>query len=47
MDGVAQHEDAIVLMHSWPDATAVALPRILERLGERGADFVRVDELLD
>jgi peptidoglycan/xylan/chitin deacetylase (PgdA/CDA1 family) len=37
--------DAIVLLHSWPDATAVALPRILDRLGARGAEFVTVDAL--
>ena len=38
-------EDAIVLMHSWPDATATALPRIVERLAERGAEFVAVGAL--
>jgi peptidoglycan/xylan/chitin deacetylase (PgdA/CDA1 family) len=37
--------DAIVLLHSWPDATATALPRILARLAEGGAEFVAVDAL--
>ena len=39
--------DAIVLMHSWPDATAEALPRILAGLAARGIDFVTVDALAD
>jgi peptidoglycan-N-acetylglucosamine deacetylase len=37
--------DAIVLMHSWPDATAAALPRVVERLTSRGAEFVTVEAL--
>jgi peptidoglycan-N-acetylglucosamine deacetylase len=38
-------DGAIVLLHSWPDATAEALPRIVGRLGERGAELVTVDAL--
>jgi peptidoglycan-N-acetylglucosamine deacetylase len=44
VDGI-DDGDAIVLLHSWPDATAVALPRILDRLAARGAEFVTVDDL--
>jgi peptidoglycan/xylan/chitin deacetylase (PgdA/CDA1 family) len=39
-------EDAIVLMHSWPRATARALPLIVQRLLERNSRFVGVDELI-
>jgi peptidoglycan/xylan/chitin deacetylase (PgdA/CDA1 family) len=38
--------DAIVLMHSWPDATAEALPHILERLAAKGTEFVTADVLV-
>jgi peptidoglycan/xylan/chitin deacetylase (PgdA/CDA1 family) len=44
--GALAHGDgAIVLLHTWPDATAAALPRIVYRLRGAGAEFVRVDEL--
>jgi peptidoglycan/xylan/chitin deacetylase (PgdA/CDA1 family) len=36
--------DAIVLLHAWPDATAEALPGLLERLD--GAELVTVDAFL-
>lgn len=36
----------IVLFHSWPRATARAMPRILAGLAERGWRFVGVDELI-
>jgi peptidoglycan-N-acetylglucosamine deacetylase len=36
---------AVVVFHAWPEATAQALPAIIERLGEKGAEFVTVDEL--
>lgn len=46
VEGVLAHGDgAIVLLHSWPGATAGALPGILDRLLERGVDFVTLDEL--
>jgi hypothetical protein len=32
-------------MHSWPDAVAPGLSEAIGRLRERGARFVRVDEL--
>jgi peptidoglycan/xylan/chitin deacetylase (PgdA/CDA1 family) len=38
-------EDAIVLMHGWPDETAAALPEIVARLRDVGARLVGVDEL--
>jgi len=37
----------IVLIHSWPDQTAQALPLILDRLKQVGANFVRLDATLD
>jgi peptidoglycan/xylan/chitin deacetylase (PgdA/CDA1 family) len=44
--GVEGHGDGtIVLMHSWPDAVAPGLSEGIGRLRERGARFVRVDEL--
>ncbi len=43
LDGI--DGDAIVLLHSWPDATAGAFPRIVEQLTARGADLVTVDAL--
>ena len=46
LDGVSAHGDgAIVLLHTWPDPVAPALAEVVERLRERGAEFVRVDEL--
>ena len=42
---VAQGDGAVVLMHGWPDATALAVPGIVRGLGERGATFVGIDEL--
>jgi peptidoglycan/xylan/chitin deacetylase (PgdA/CDA1 family) len=44
--GVDAHGDgAIVLIHSWPDAVAPGLSGAINRLRDRGARFVRVDEL--
>jgi peptidoglycan/xylan/chitin deacetylase (PgdA/CDA1 family) len=44
--GVAAHGDgAVVLLHTWPGATADAMPTILEGLRARGAATVAVDEL--
>ncbi len=46
VEGVtARGDGAIVLLHTWPDPVAPALAEIVERLRERGARFVRVDEL--
>ena len=46
VDGVTAHGDgAIVLLHTWPDPVAPALAEVVERLRERGAQFVRIDEL--
>jgi len=45
LDGVrARKEDTIVLLHGWPAATAEALPRILDGLGD---EFVTVDALIE
>lgn len=38
-------DGAVVLMHTWPNVTALALPDILRSAAERGAEMVRVDEL--
>ena len=35
----------MVLLHTWPDQTADALPTIVDGLRARGSDFVRLDEL--
>jgi peptidoglycan/xylan/chitin deacetylase (PgdA/CDA1 family) len=44
--GVERHGDgAVVLLHTWPDRTADALPAIVGGLRARGADLVRVDDL--
>jgi peptidoglycan-N-acetylglucosamine deacetylase len=46
VDGVVAHGDgAIVLLHTWPAGTLAALPGIARRLRDRGAEFVRVNEL--
>jgi peptidoglycan/xylan/chitin deacetylase (PgdA/CDA1 family) len=38
-------DGAIVLVHSWPDPTAVALPAAIAGLRAAGATLVRLDEL--
>jgi peptidoglycan-N-acetylglucosamine deacetylase len=46
LDGVAAADgDAIVVLHSWPAATAGALPGIVERLALAGADLFYVTEI--
>jgi peptidoglycan-N-acetylglucosamine deacetylase len=46
VDGAIAHGDgAVVLLHTWPDRTEAALPGIIARLRERGAELVRVDQL--
>jgi peptidoglycan/xylan/chitin deacetylase (PgdA/CDA1 family) len=44
VDGALAHGDgAVVLLHPWSRATGLALPAIIDRLREAGADFVRLD----
>ena len=38
-------DGARVLLHSWPDVTVAALPHIIARLRDAGAELVRLDEL--
>ena len=38
-------DGARVLLHSWPDVTVTALPRIIARLRDAGAELVRLDDL--
>jgi peptidoglycan-N-acetylglucosamine deacetylase len=46
VEGVLNHGDgAIVLLHTWPAGTLAALPGIARQLRDRGAEFVRVDQL--
>jgi peptidoglycan/xylan/chitin deacetylase (PgdA/CDA1 family) len=46
VDGVIEHGDgAVVLHHTWPDQTLGAIPDIVERLRDKGATFVGLDEL--
>lgn len=46
VDGaIAVGDGAVVLLHTWPEATARALPDIVRRLADAGATFVTVDEL--
>ena len=46
VEGHARRGDgAIVLMHSWPDPTHAALPSLIDRLRQAGAELVGVDEL--
>jgi peptidoglycan/xylan/chitin deacetylase (PgdA/CDA1 family) len=45
VDGALAHGDgAVVLLHSWPPATIAALPTIVDRLRDRGASLVGLDE---
>lgn len=39
------HDRAVLLFHTWPRATAEALPSILRDLGVSGAEFRRLDDL--
>ena len=38
-------DGGVVLLHTWPEGTAEAVPPVLRTLRERGAAFVGVDEL--
>ena len=43
---VVEHGDgAVVLLHVWPDATLAAMPSLISRLREAGAETVGLDEL--
>jgi len=42
---LAHGDGAVVLLHAWPRATLAAVPSIVGRLRDRGADFVRIDAL--
>ncbi len=45
-DGVERQGDgAVVLLHTWPERTAGALPAIVDGLRARGSDLVRLDDL--
>jgi peptidoglycan/xylan/chitin deacetylase (PgdA/CDA1 family) len=46
LGGLEQAEESIVLLHSWPDATAEALPEILGALRSSSAELVDVAALL-
>jgi CHASE2 domain-containing sensor protein len=35
----------VVLLHVWPDATLEAMPKLISRLRDAGADAVGLDEL--
>jgi peptidoglycan/xylan/chitin deacetylase (PgdA/CDA1 family) len=43
----AAGDPAVVLFHAWPPGTLEALPEIIDGLRDRGARFVRLDELTD
>jgi peptidoglycan-N-acetylglucosamine deacetylase len=44
--GALAHGDgSVVLLHTWPDRTEAALPGVVRRLRDAGAELVRVDEL--
>jgi peptidoglycan/xylan/chitin deacetylase (PgdA/CDA1 family) len=46
LDGIARSDgEAVVLLHSWPQATLEALPKIIRRVRRRGGELVGVDEL--
>ena len=46
VNGCAERGDgAVLLLHTWPEHTADALPRLLEAFERAGASFVTVDEL--
>jgi peptidoglycan/xylan/chitin deacetylase (PgdA/CDA1 family) len=48
LSGVESTGDgAVLLLHTWPERTADALPSIVDGLAAAGAALVRVDELLE
>ena len=46
LEGIRARDDSIVLMHSWPDSTAEALPRILDGIAAEGAELVNIETLM-
>ncbi len=44
-DAPAFGDGVVVLFHAWPPGTLDGLPAIIDGLRERGATFVRIDEL--
>ena len=42
---IAHGDGAVVLLHMWPDRTEAALPGVIARLRDAGAEFVRIDGL--
>jgi peptidoglycan/xylan/chitin deacetylase (PgdA/CDA1 family) len=42
---IAAESDVTVLLHTWPESTLLALPGILDALGDSRAELVRIDEL--
>jgi peptidoglycan/xylan/chitin deacetylase (PgdA/CDA1 family) len=48
VQGVVRHGDGVVvLLHSWPEPTLLALPPIIESLREQGFGFAKIDEVAD
>lgn len=46
IDSAERHGDgAVVLLHTWPDRTADAIPTIVDGLRSGGSDLVRIDQL--
>jgi peptidoglycan-N-acetylglucosamine deacetylase len=46
VDGAIVHGDGcVVLLHTWPDQTVAAIPGVVRRLRDAGAEFVRIDAL--
>jgi len=46
IEGCTERGDgAVLLLHTWPQHTADALPKVLEAFGRTGTSFVTVDEL--
>jgi peptidoglycan/xylan/chitin deacetylase (PgdA/CDA1 family) len=42
---LARGDETVLLLHTWPEPTAEALPGIVARLSDAGARFVTVEEL--
>jgi peptidoglycan/xylan/chitin deacetylase (PgdA/CDA1 family) len=46
VEGVLAHGDgSVVLLHTWADRVEAAMPGLVRRLRDAGAEFVRIDEL--
>ncbi len=46
-EALAHGDGAVVLLHTWPEPTLEAVPRIVARLRDAGADLVMIDALRD